>query len=61
MADAQGMTMNALIAGYIDAGLTGDGRRSVHDLAPWFEDYLRRKGGPDSLVGRQSDPDEDFT
>lgn len=61
IADETDKTMNALIAAYIDVGLKADGRPSIHDRAPWFKDYLRRKGGRDSLGDRPVDNDEDFT
>lgn len=61
VADARGTTMNALIAAYIDAGLVADGRRSFSELAPWFNDYLRRKGGSNSLAERHVDTGDDFT
>lgn len=61
MADGDGTTMNALIAGYIDLGLTSDGRPGVFELASWFKDYLRRKGGRDSGAIDAVDREEDFT
>lgn len=61
VAEAKGITMNALIAGYIDAGLKHDGRRGVHEIAPWFDDYLRPKGGSCSIDDRTGHNDEDFT
>lgn len=61
VADARGTTMNALIAAYIDTGLIAEGRRGVHELAVWFSDYLRRKGGRTSPTDGQINTDEDFT
>ena len=61
MADVDGTTMNALIAGYIDLGLTSAGRPGVFELASWFKGYLRRKGGPDSDAAEAVDREEDFT
>ena len=58
-ADAEGVTLNALIARYIDEGLKADGRPGLFELAAWFRDYLRRKGGRSEIRG--ADPDEDFT
>lgn len=60
VADAKGITMNALIAGYIDAGLKTDGRRGLYQLASWFSDYLRRKGGRGSVDYRPSTDGDDF-
>ncbi|WP_404401341.1 hypothetical protein [Pelagibacterium halotolerans] len=60
VADARDMTMNALVATYIDAGLKADGRRGVHELADWFADYLRRKGGSGG-ASHSVGSDEDFT
>lgn len=61
MADADGSTMNALIASYIDLGLKSAGRPGVFELASWFKDYLRRKGGRDSGAADDVDRDGDFT
>lgn len=61
LAEAKGITMNALITDYIDAGMKRDGRLGVHQIAPWFTDYLRPKGGSSSLGGQAGDVDEDFT
>ncbi len=61
MADSTDKTMNALIAGYIDAGLKADGRPGIHERAPWFKEYLRRKGGPGSRAYHPHDDDEEFT
>ncbi|MHA6691240.1 hypothetical protein [Devosia sp. A449] len=61
IADATGITMNALIAAYIDAGLKAGGRPCIDDLAPWFTDYLRRKGGRGSRGDRPGGDDDDFT
>jgi hypothetical protein len=61
MADLDGTTMNALIARYIDIGLKSDGRPGVFELAVWFKDYLRRKGGRDSGAADPTDQVEDFT
>ncbi len=59
-AEASGRTMNELIAGYIDSGLTADARPGVFEIAPWFSDYLRRKGGPNSRAARLRQPEEDI-
>ena len=61
VADANGMTMNGLVASYINAGLMAGGRPCINDLAPWFDLYLRRKGGTAGLAGRPADNGEDFT
>lgn len=61
VADANGMTMNRLVASHINAGLMAGGRPGIDDLAPWFDLYLRRKGGTASLAGRPADSGEDFT
>lgn len=61
VAEANGMTMNGLVASYINAGLKADGRPCLDDLAPWFDLYLRRKGGPAGLASRIAGSDEDFT
>ena len=53
--------MNAIIARYIDMGLKSDGRPGVFELATWFKDYLRRKGGRDSGAADRVDQKEDFT
>jgi hypothetical protein len=60
MADAEGVTVNALIARYIDEGLRSDGRPGLFDLAAWFGDYLRRKGGRQSGA-KAATNDEDFS
>lgn len=59
-ADADGVTVNALIARYIDQGLVSDGRPGLFELATWFQTYLRRKGGRDSEAKRAA-RDDDFT
>ena len=61
MGDVDGTTMNAIIARYIDMGLKSDGRPGVFELATWFKDYLRRKGGRDSGTADRVDQKEDFT
>lgn len=61
VAEANGMTMNGLVSSYINAGLKAGGRPSIDDLAPWFDLYLRRKGGPVSLASRPARNGEDFT
>lgn len=61
VAEANGMTMNGLVASYIDAGLKAAGRPGIDDLAPWFDLYLRRKGGPVGLASRIAGSGEDFT
>src|SRR5690606_9606146 len=61
VADVDGTTMNATIARYIDMGLKADGRPGVFELAAWFKDYLRRKGGRDSGAADAVGPVEDFT
>lgn len=58
VAEANGITMNGLVSSYINAGLKADGRPSIDDLAPWFDIYLRRKGGPATRPARNG---EDFT
>jgi hypothetical protein len=63
IAAAEGISMNALVASFIDAGLRDRSRRSMDDLAPWFADYLTRT----PPAGRHSDDrnddklDPDFT
>ncbi|MCR6670031.1 hypothetical protein [Devosia ginsengisoli] len=59
-ADADGVTVNALIARYIDQGLVSDGRPGLFELSAWFRTYLRRKGGRDSEAKRAA-RDDDFT
>lgn len=61
VADGDGATMNALIASYIDLGLKSAGRPGVFELAGWFKDYLRRKGGHDSSAAVAVDREQDFT
>jgi hypothetical protein len=61
VAEANGMTMNGLVSTYINVGLKAAGRPSIDDLAPWFDLYLRRKGGPVSLDSRPAGNGEDFT
>lgn len=61
VAEANGMTMNGLVASYINAGLKACARPGIDDLAPWFDLYLRRKGGPTSRVIRPIENGEDFT
>jgi hypothetical protein len=61
IADVDGTTMNAIVARYIDMGFKSDGRPGVFELAAWFKDYLRRKGGRDSGAANTVDQKEDFT
>lgn len=61
MVDLEDTTMNAIVAHYIDKGLKADGRAGVFELAQWFEDYLRRKGGRNSSAVNTEDRSEDFT
>jgi hypothetical protein len=61
VADANGMTMNALIASYTDLGLRSAGRPGVFELAAWFKAYIRRKGGLDSAAADAIDQEDDFT
>jgi hypothetical protein len=42
LARAKEVSVNTLIALYIDAGLQADGRKGVMKLAPWFPDYVNR-------------------
>ena len=57
-ADADETTVNALIARYIDQGLRADGRPGLFELASWFGNYLRRKGGRDLPAhDRPGEPD----
>lgn len=56
-----GTTMNALIAGYIDQGLKDAGRPGVFARAKRFENYLRRKGGPNSATANRTEDDGNFT
>lgn len=59
-ADADDISVNALIARYIDQGLKADARAGLFELAPWFRDYLRPKGGRDSRA-KSTIEDVDFT
>jgi hypothetical protein len=45
LAEARSMSMNALVAGFIDAGLIQAGRPGLAELAPGFSNYLKPKGG----------------
>ena len=56
LATAEGLSMNALVAAFIDAGLTARGRKSLLELAPDFADYLTRSRDRQPPVA-----DEDFT
>lgn len=40
LATAEGLSMNALVAAFIDAGLVAHGRKSLFELDPGFLDYL---------------------
>ena len=44
LAMAEGLSMNALVAGFIDAGLVAHGRKSLAELDPSFLNYLNDAG-----------------
>ncbi|MBJ7578426.1 hypothetical protein JHC09_11090 [Devosia sp. MC532] len=44
-AQAEGLTVNALVSRYIDQGFKADGRLGVFELSKGLHDYLKRKGG----------------
>ena len=57
LAAAEGLSMNAMVAGFIDAGLVAHGRKSLAELDPSFLDYLQ--GSSEGNVPRADV--EDFT
>ena len=57
LATAEGLSMNALVAAFIDAGLVAHGRRSLFELDPGFLDYL---SGSSERITPAEDA-EDFT
>ena len=57
LAAAEGLSMNALVAAFIDAGLVAHGRKSLAELDPSFLDYLQ---GSSERAAAPQDA-EDFT
>jgi hypothetical protein len=52
LARSKRISVNALLSFALDKTLADSGRRSIADLAPWFEFYLLRGVGG----GRDADP-----
>jgi hypothetical protein len=55
LARSRKISVNALLAIYVEQGLVADGRPPLMRLAPWFADYLTRTakrdgGDPDSPI-----------
>jgi hypothetical protein len=44
LARSRNVSMNEIVAIFIDAGLAQEGRASIAEVAPWFAGYLRRSG-----------------
>lgn len=42
LARSRNVSMNEIIAIFIDQGLVAEGRPSIAEIAPWFARYLRR-------------------
>lgn len=61
LAEAKGLSINALAATFIDAGLIALSRKSIDETAPWFADYLRASGRPKQQDGDKGQADPDFT
>ncbi|HWV21795.1 MAG TPA: hypothetical protein VN036_12280 [Devosia sp.] len=57
LATAEGLSMNALVAAFIDAGLVAHGRKSIAELDPRFLDYLKSSSARAVVL----QDDEDFT
>ncbi|WP_332700986.1 hypothetical protein [Devosia sp.] len=57
LASAHRLSMNALVAAFIDAGLVAHGRKSLAELDPSFLDYLQGSSEGNALRGDV----EDFT
>lgn len=57
LATAEGLSMNAFVAAFIDAGLVVHGRKSIVELDPRFLDYLNSSSAR-AVVPQD---DEDFT
>ena len=55
LATAEGLSMNALVAAFIDAGLVAHGRKSLAELDPSFLDYLN--GTSERTVAPQNPED----
>lgn len=43
LADSRNISINELIAVFIDRGLVAEGRSSIAESAPWFAGHLRRE------------------
>lgn len=59
LADAENISMNALVASFIDEALSSRGRPTSHEIAPWFKEYLKPKGGHPRSREPQDDTSED--
>jgi len=62
IAESEGVSMNALVAAFIDAGLRDRGRGGLDDLAPSFVAYLKRTRIPEQNREETTDREEpEFT
>lgn len=61
LAEAKGISVNALAAIFIDAGLVNHSRKSIDETAPWFANYLRASGRPRQQGNARAGADPDFT
>ena len=57
VAAAEDLSMNALVACFIDAGMVARGRKSLLEVAPNFDAYLTGS----RATGATPNDDEDFT
>ncbi len=62
LANSEDLSINAMVAAFIDAALVERGRKPITQVAPWFASYLRsagkrREGAPKS----QEEAEPDFT
>jgi hypothetical protein len=63
LAASESLSLNAMVASFIDAALVKRGRKSIVEVAPWFTSYLRGAGKlrRHSDVPDGEDADPDFT